>query len=313
MPLKVNGKSVSDGSASSSSSSTPPAGETIELSDLIAETEPALVSLGITSPAQLKTAESLLKNLLVTDKSFASASELAKYLFSILHSQEPLLHQQSEDITYKLILESIENESCLSSFKTGGQKTVSIILPHPRYLLSQAKDSSKDKVLIQQVSDMQALNKLGINALKTSGIFTFMDKKSFISEKVEGAENARILDNVVVGNKSLTLSRSTLITALRKAKIFDNLPKLKQAISDLAKIAKHCENHPRFLNDLQCLVQASTGNLIIHDPSATLPDQPQNPVQEKVQATRLEGYEKKLTFLLSTLKSHCKALGGESQ
>ncbi|KJH82021.1 hypothetical protein UG46_24005 [Pseudomonas fluorescens] len=269
MTLLIGGRRVAkpDDEPKASSSIDPGDYEEAALAQQLTE---ALQSKGMLEQAHLVVALGLFSEYVRQPKeeSFTSIEALAIHLLERQQAKSPLTPDHEAVPVFGKAFEALRNGGTLSQVAVGGQKRVFQLDAHPDIFMAVAKDSSKDQEVARQARLMKDLPASGVRSLTVSEVFEHDGRKAFFSKKVEGAEGARILSGVST-MQQLTLAKSTLVSALKKKGVFTDSTKLSVTVSDLEAIREYATEKPSFTWDLQCIVESTTGHLIIHDPSRT--------------------------------------------
>jgi len=233
------------------------------------ELREVLQSKGMLEQAHLAAALALFSDYVrrLKDESFTSVDALATHLIELQQAQSSLAPNHEAVPIFNKAFEALDGGGTLSEFAVGGQKRVFQLNTHPDVFLAVAKDPSKDAVVASQAKLMKDLSASGVRALTISEVFEHGGRKAFFSKKVEGAQGARILSGVKA-TKLLTLTNSTLVSALKQKGVFTDATKLAVALADLKAIQDYSIKTPSFTWDLQCIIESTSGHLIIHDPSS---------------------------------------------
>ena len=305
MPLFIDGRRVAqpDDPPKASSSDGP---DDYEEAALALEVTAALQSKGMVEQAHLAAALDLLGRYVrkLEDERFTSIDALAAHLLERQQAQSPLTPNHEAVPVFGKAFDALKGGGTLSEVKVGGQKRVVQLDTHPDIFLAVAKDSSKDQVVASQAALMKALPASGVRALTVSEVFQYGGRSAFFSKKVEGAKGARILSGVSP-LKNLTLATSTLVSALRETGVFTDAAKLAVACADLKAIGAYSIAKPSFTWDLQCIIESTTGHLIIHDPSSRSEGASVSSVVKQREAKAL----KDLAQVVSVLQDQLAVLG----
>ncbi|MBU1332361.1 MAG: hypothetical protein KJ884_04705 [Gammaproteobacteria bacterium] len=267
MTLIIGGRRVAKPDDEPQASSSVGPGD-YEEAALALEVREALQSKGMLEQAHLAVALEIFSNYVreLKEESFASIDALAIHFLERQQVQSPLTPNHEAVPVFGKAFKALKDGGTLSEFAVGGQKRVFQLNTHPDIFLAVAKDNSKDEAVASQAKLMKDLSASGIRALTVSEVFEHGGRKAFFSKKVEGAKGARILSGVKT-TKLLTLANSTLVSALKEKGVFTDVAKLTETFTDLKAIEAYSTENPSFTWDLQCIIESTTGHLIIHDPS----------------------------------------------
>lgn len=269
MTLIIGGRRVAKPDDEPKASSSVGPGD-YEEAALALEVEEALQSKGMLEQAHLAAAIALFKHYvhMSEEESFTSIDALATHFLVQQQAQSSLTPNHEAVPVFGKAFKALSDGGTLSEFAVGGQKNVFQLNAHPDIFLAVAKDPSKDEVVASQAKLMKDLPASGVRALTVSDVFERPGgRKAFFSKKVEGAKGARILSGVRA-TALLTLANSTLVSALKEKGVFTDVAKLAVTLADLKAIEVYSTAHPSFTWDLQCIIESTTGHLIIHDPSS---------------------------------------------
>ncbi|PZW57483.1 hypothetical protein F475_04112 [Pseudomonas sp. URMO17WK12:I6] len=305
MTLIIGGRRVSKPDDEPQASSSVGPGD-YEEAALALEVKEALQSKGMLEQAHLAAVLELLSHYVhkLKEERFASIDALATHFLELQQAQSPLTPNHEAVPVFGKAFEALKDGGTLSEFAVGGQKRVFQLNTHPDIFLAVAKDNSKDEAVASQAKLMKNLSASGVRALTVSEVFEYGGRKAFFSKKVEGAKGARILSGVKA-TKPLTLANSTLVSALKEKGVFTDAAKLAVTFADLKAIEVYSTEKPSFTWDLQCIIESTTGHLIIHDPSSRAEGASASVVSQQKEAKAL----KELAMVACVLQEQLTKLG----